>query len=199
MRAPICCCAPSTSAPNAPWGAVRACAICTAPSPCAAGPIWPGCACWWWTMSSPPAPPCAPPAPHCKQRARSTSACWPWRARLRTLNKRAACACLAHPPSKTGAVRHGIEQAVRLNAAGQIEEFGLLAKLKDAVQVEFVGMRLGSAQLVARDKKWTVLGKAGGFDFDPLLVARQIKGANIKAQTIAQGDSNMLDLLRQIG
>ena len=61
------------------------------------------------------------------------------------------------------------------DAAGQIKEFGLLAKLKDAVEVELVGMRLRGAQFMARHKKRGVFGKAGGFDLNLLLVARQIE------------------------
>lgn len=86
-----------------------------------------------------------------------------------------------------------------INATWQSKNFRLLAKLKYAIEVIPVRVDLRGAQLIARHKKRRVFGEAGGFHFNPLLVAFQVKRTNIKTQTVPQCDRDMLHTLRQIG
>ena len=71
------------------------------------------------------------------------------------------------------------------NGTFQGEQLGLLSKLKDAVQVKALSGLLRHIQFIARNEKRRVFGKAGGFYLNHLLIALGIKGANVKAQSIA--------------
>ena len=73
-----------------------------------------------------------------------------------------------------------------------------LAEVEQSEQMIVFRMGTRAFELVGRNKKRTLFGKGGGFDFNQPITAVGLEGTDIEPQPVTLSYRNVLDPLRQL-